>query len=311
MGQGIVSPKTILITGASSGIGAGIARELISRRESHRLVLTARRTEALQKLVNEAESSGTACLAVTADLADAQAPQRILDATIARFGHLDVLINNAGLGLPEPFSQADASEMARQIQVNLTAPIVLTRLAVDQLLASKGNVINIGSSITCVANPIFGAYGATKAGLAYWNDALRRELKPRGVSVSLVEPGPVSTEFFEAVVSRSTAHQANGGTLATAEMAAADKFREYAAVDPPPEWLSANVADVARRVVRLIDRPKRRISVLRRTVWPFRVIGLLVQAFPGLGDLAIAGMVKNMDADPARKRSGVDAGQTG
>ncbi len=295
MGQGLVTPRTILITGASSGIGAGIARELIARKEGHRLVLTARRAEALRKLEDQALASGMECLVIPDDLADPLAPRRIVEATLSRFGGLDVLINNAGLGLPEPFSRAPADELSRQIQVNLTAPIVLTRLAVEALVKSGGNVINIGSSITCVATPIFGAYGATKAGLAYWNDALRRELRPRGVSVSLVEPGPVSTEFFEAVVSRSSTNQAHGGTLTTAEMASAERFREFAAMDPPPEWLSAKVDDVARRIVRLIERPRRRISVLRRTVWPFRVLGLLVQAFPQLGDLAISRMVKNMD----------------
>src|SRR3954466_12313447 len=99
--------KTILITGASSGIGAGVARALIAQGRGHRLVLTARRAEALQALSDRASEGGCEALVVPADLADAEAPRRIIDAAVARFGGLDVLINNAGLGLPEPFSKAD------------------------------------------------------------------------------------------------------------------------------------------------------------------------------------------------------------
>ncbi len=287
--------KTVLITGASSGIGAAIARALISGNQKYHLVLTARRADSLERLAADAAAKGFETLVLPDDLADPDAPKRIIDATLARFGGLDILINNAGLGLAEPFSKADAREMARQIQVNLIAPIVLTRLAIDSLIASQGAIINIGSSITCVANPIFGAYGATKAGLAYWNDALRREMRSRGVRVCLVEPGPVTTEFFDAVVSRFPGHESQGGTHTSAELGSAEKFREFAAIDPPPAWISAHVDDVARRIVRLIDHPKRRLSVLRRIVWPFRVIGLVFQAFPILGDLAIGRMVSRME----------------
>ncbi len=290
-----MTAKTVLITGASSGIGAGVARALIAQRRVHRLALSARRADALQVLADEAEANGCEALVIPDDLADPDAPGRILDAVVSRFGGLDVLINNAGLGLPEPFSRAEPAEMSRQIQVNFTAPIVLTRLAVPYLIGSKGTVINVGSSITCVANPIFGVYGATKAALAYWNDAFRREMRPKGVHVCLLEPGPVATEFFQAVTSRFPGHESRGGSLTSADMGAAERFHQFAAIDPPPSWMSAQVEDVARRIVRLIDHPKRRISVLRRVVWPFRAIGLLVQAFPALGDVAIGWMVGRMD----------------
>jgi uncharacterized protein len=292
--------KTILITGASSGIGAGVARALIAQGRGHRLALTARRAASLDKIAAEAIAGGCEAFVIADDLADPAAPRRILDATLSKFGGLDVLINNAGLGLPEPFARASADEMDRQIRVNFTAPIVLTRLAIDALIASKGTIINVGSSITCVANPIFGAYGATKAGMAYWNDALRGEMRSRGVKVCLVEPGPVATEFFDAVASRFPGHQSQGGLHTSADLASAEQFKKFAAIDPPPAWTSAKVDDVARRIVRLIDHPKRRISVLRRVVWPFRAIGLLVQAFPILGDLVVGRMAARMEGAHAR-----------
>jgi len=293
-----MTPRTILITGASSGIGAGVARALIARGEGHQLALTARRAESLHKIEAEAIAGGCEALVIPDDLADPSAPKRILDAALGRFGKLDVLVNNAGLGLPEPYSRADPAEMAAQIQVNFTAPIVLTRLALDSLKASRGTIINIASSITCVANPIFGAYGATKAGLAYWNDALRREMRSKGVKVCLVEPGPVATEFFEAVASRFAGHESKGGNLSSSDLASADRFHQFAAIDPPPAWTSAKVGDVANRIVRLIEHPRRRISVLRRVVWPFRAIGLVVWTLPILGDLAIGRMMARMEDGP-------------
>ena len=110
-------------------------------------------------------------------------------------------INNAGLGLPTLFEDAEPEQLDRQLAVNLTAPLLLTRLCLPSLVERKGMIINIGSAITCVANSALGAYGATKAGLAYWNDALRRELASRGVNVCLVEPGPIKTEFMDALSS--------------------------------------------------------------------------------------------------------------
>ncbi len=92
------------------------------------------------------------------------------------------MINNAGLGLPTLFADSEPELLARQLAVNFTAPLMLTRLCLPSLIERRGMIINIGSAITCVANSALGAYGATKAGLAYWNDALRRELHAKGVT---------------------------------------------------------------------------------------------------------------------------------
>ena len=118
---------------------------------------------------------------------------------MSRFGGLDVLVNNAGLGLPTMFRTPSPTRSTAQLAVNLAAPLLLTRLCLPSLVERKGMIINIGSAITCVANSALGAYGATKAGLAYWNDALRRELARSGVKVCLVEPGPIKTEFMDAL----------------------------------------------------------------------------------------------------------------
>ncbi len=261
-----------LITGASSGLGAAIARAIVERRKSSGLVLTARRADRLESLAAELRSldPDIKVLQIACDLADPDAAGRVVEATVDRFGGLDVVVNNAGLGLPTLFADADPELVRLQIAVNFTAPLILTRLALPHLARRGGLVINIGSAITTIANSGLGAYGATKAGLAYWNDALRRELSSRGVRVCLVEPGPIKTEFSQAFA-----------------RLVGEKARPHPVVETPAAWMVADVQDVASRIVGLIDRPRRRLSVLRRLVWPMRVVGAFFQLIPALGDLMV------------------------
>ena len=295
------TPRLVLVTGASAGIGAAVARELA--RQGFDLALTARRADRLSKLADEirddmSQRNGRVPKVdnFTADLDDPKTPETLIADVVGRCGRLDVLVNNAGFGLPALFSESDPAEIRRQLEVNFVAPLMLARFAMPHLLSSKGMIINVGSSITSVPNSALGAYGATKAGLAYWNDAIRRELKHRGVRVCLVEPGPVKTEFFNALEKLAPPGHAYNPML-----------------DAPAPWMSAKVDDVARRIVRLIDRPKRRLSVLKRVVWPFRMIGGLFQICPPLGDLALSTMAQHFDrkGDLSRvKRSQGDARPT-
>ncbi len=262
----------ILITGASAGIGAALSGELARRRPSATLVLTARRVERLDRLAEELRASHPALRVATipADLIEPAAPGRLAEEVIGRFGGIDVLVNNAGLGLPTQFADADPGLIARQIAVNFLAPLMLARSCLPSLIDRKGMIINIGSAITCVANSALGAYGATKAGLAYWNDALRRELQPKGVRICLVEPGPIRTEFMDAI----------GSLIPAGE-------RTDPILDNAAPWMTAQVDDVARRVARLVDHPRRRLSVLRRLVWPFRALGAVASLCPALGDWVV------------------------
>ncbi len=269
--------KVVLITGASAGIGAAVARE--AARFGYTLALTARRADRLDRLAEEFEVQGVATLVIPAALDDPGSPERIVAETLDRFGGLDVVINNAGMGLPNLFTGSDPELIRRQLEVNLVAPMLLTRFALPTLIERQGTIINVGSAITSLPNPALGAYGATKAGMAYWSSALRRELRHVGVSVCLVEPGPVKTEFFEALAGLSETW--------------------HPMLDAPGDWMSADVHDVARRIVRLIEKPRRRLSVRKRFVWPWRLLGILFQIFPGLGDLAVSSVVRHFDGvDP-------------
>jgi short-subunit dehydrogenase len=115
--------------------------------------------------------------------------------------------------------------------------------------------------------------------MAYWNDALRRELYSRGVSVCLVEPGPIKTEFTKAL-----------GSLVTAEK------QVHPILDNGAPWMTADVVDVARRVARLLDSPRRRLSVLRRFVWLFRFLGVIARLCPPLGDRVVVAMQRENQA---------------
>jgi short-subunit dehydrogenase len=279
-----------VVTGASAGLGEAIAREIVARAKSSALVLTARRAERLDALAADLRSLDPRLevLTVPCDLAEADAAGLIVSRTIERFGGIDLLINNAGLGLPTLFADADPELLRRQIAVNFTAPLLLTRIAFPELLRRRGMIINIGSAITSVPNSALGAYGATKAGLAYWNDALRRELSSLGVRVCLVEPGPIKTEFSDAY-----------------ERLIGETGRPHPVVETPSDWMMADVADVARRIVGLIDHPRRRLSVRRRLVWPMRSLGALLKLWPSLGDLVVT---QGFKVDHSRKSSGDIAG---
>ncbi len=287
-------PRTILITGASSGLGAAIARALAPG--GHRLALVARREDRLDAVAEEVRTLGGQPFARPADLADPDTPARVVAAVADRFGGLDALINNAGIGLPRYYSESEPEALREQVAVNFTAPILLTRHALPYLIDSRGSVINIGSAIAAVANPMLGAYGATKAGLAYWNDANRREMKGRGVSVSLVDLGPVSTEFFEAVRRRVDA----GDVRPPLGIDPAPDALYNAMRDRPPGALTTNVEDAALRIIDLLEYPRRRLRVPRRVVWPFRLLGAILDLVPGLTDVAVSAMIRRVEREEIR-----------
>jgi short-subunit dehydrogenase len=272
-----MADRIAIVTGASSGLGAAIARELVARGKVSAIALVARRADRLEEMSRDLKliAPRLEVETITADLVEPNAACEVIERTTRRFGGIDLLINNAGLGLPTLFANAPPENLSRQIAVNFTAPLMLGRFAIPCLARRKGMIINIGSAITCIPNSALGAYGATKSGLAYWSEALRREVRPLGISVCLVEPGPIRTEFSTAFRSLSAPGE-----------------QPHPVVESPSEWMTADVDQVARRIVKLVDRPKRRLSMKRRIVWPLRWIGGLFRLTPPLGDLVVTRLLK-------------------
>ena len=183
-----------LVTGASAGIGVELARLLAV---DHDLVLTARRAEQLLAIADElTQKHGATCRVFPADLAEPDAPKKLFDAISAAGITIDVLVNNAGFGDVGTFAKADLGKMLRMIQLNISALTELTGLFLPVFVArNSGRVLNVGSIAGFQAGPYMAVYYATKAYVNSFSEALHTELQGTGVTVTVLCPGPVETEF--------------------------------------------------------------------------------------------------------------------
>lgn len=188
--------ETGLITGASSGIGAELARQLAPK--CRRLVIAARRGDRLAALAGELMISAPDCevLCETLDVADEATRARFCESLSARGLSPDLLINNAGLGDHGDIATADWERLRRMVEVNILGLLHLTRLFLPAMLAARrGLVVNISSIASLIPVPEIGVYAATKAFVTSFSEALRIELRGTGVGVTAICPGPIRTEF--------------------------------------------------------------------------------------------------------------------
>jgi len=190
----ISSNSYVLITGASSGIGAGLAREFARR--GYALILTARREERLAVL--QRELNNVEVRTIVADLNDDDGPQKIFATCRDQGWRVGGLVNNAGLGINKSFSRLTEAQTRAMLRVNMVGLTELTRLFLPAMTAEKkGFVLNIASTAGFQPVPYFSLYAATKAFVLSFSEGLYEELKPHGVLVSCLCPGPTATEFQE------------------------------------------------------------------------------------------------------------------
>jgi uncharacterized protein len=189
--------STSLVTGASSGIGAEIARELARR--GHGVTLAARREERLRELADElSDEHGVRAETISADVAAERARQRLKRELEERGLAVEVLVNNAGFGSGGAFVELDAEQEASMVRTNVEAVVALTGMFVPEMVErGRGAVLNVASLIAFQPVPFQATYGATKAAVLSFSDALHEELRGTGVTVTSVCPGPVRTEFGE------------------------------------------------------------------------------------------------------------------
>ncbi len=191
-----LSRKSVLLTGAGSGIGRASAVEFA--RKGARLTLVGRREEPLEETARLVAETGGKAQVVSGDVRDEEVRQRALEAAVERFGGLDVLVNNAGAVRAGRLENIDLEEIQSQIEVNLTAPILLTRAALPALReGGDAAVVNVSSGFGLVGMPFYATYAATKAGIAHFGEALRRELFGEGVHVMTIYPGATETPMME------------------------------------------------------------------------------------------------------------------
>jgi NAD(P)-dependent dehydrogenase (short-subunit alcohol dehydrogenase family) len=182
----------IIVTGASSGIGAATATALATAGAS--VVLVGRREDALKAQADVVAEAGAEALAVPADMAEPDSPARIAAACRDRFGRIDGVVNNAAVVRHRPLADWDTDDFDRHLTTNVRGPYFLIQAAVPDLAASPiGSVVNIGSSSGAIHLSGQSVYGMTKAALNYLTVSLAGELAPAGIRVNCIGPGPIDT----------------------------------------------------------------------------------------------------------------------
>ena len=187
--------RTVLLTGASGGIGREAARQIA--RAGARLALFARGEEKLRVLSEEIGDRGGEALVVCGDVSRKEDAARAVEATTARFGSLDALVNAAGVGYLRSVGEATDDEIEEMLDVNLYGVCRMTRAALPAIQAARGAIVNVASYAGRVGAPFYSYYGATKFGVVGLTEAWRRELKPLGVRVTLLVPAAVETSFLD------------------------------------------------------------------------------------------------------------------
>ena len=266
-----MSNRTVVITGCSSGIGRAAAYAFLD--EEWQVYATARNPADIETL------GEAGCEIGTLDVRDPDDIERVVDRIIEAEGRLDAVVNNAGYGQHGPLEDVDDERFERQFDVNVFGPHRLIREALPQLRKhGDGTIVNVSSVSGQLAAPGMGAYSASKHAMEGYSDSLRRELEQFGISVSVVQPGPVETNFRDRVgdelgrLDRTDAYEdlyafqedatliGGDGPLAVHPAAVAEAIVEAAVTpDPEPRYVVGRAAQLLVYASYLPDRIEDRI----------------------------------------------------
>lgn len=247
--------QVVFITGASSGLGEQIA--YFSAKQNATLVITARSEELLSKVAKRCTSyTNNVVASFVMDVTDRQQVKEVISTVEQHYGKIDILVNNAGFGLFEEFIKFDLQVAEEMFQVNVLGLIHLTKLVACQMATKgSGHIINIASQGGKMATPKSTIYSATKFAVIGFSNALRLELKPHGIYVTTVNPGPIRTNFFKRA-------DQSGDYLASVKSFALE-----------PEL-------VGKRIVQSMGKNKREINL----PWFMELGSRLYCLFPKVGD---------------------------
>lgn len=262
--------KVILLTGCSTGIGLAATQRLARR--GHTVYATARRPDSIDQLRQWAAGAGDNVRVARLDVTEPQTGREAVARVLDESGRLDVLVNNAGYGQPGAIEDLTLEQLHHQFDVNLYGLIALTQAALPAMRAAgSGRIINVSSVVAHVAVPFMGAYAATKHALDAVSNALRREIRPWGIDVVLVEPGPIRTEFRANALKSTAVDDAETSPYAAAYRVLTESTasaHEHGSADPD---------DVAIAIQRAVEsrRPKTRYTVTAIARWTPYLVFLL------------------------------------
>jgi short-subunit dehydrogenase len=243
----------VVVTGASSGIGAATA--VACGREGMRVALAARRKDRLERVAEDVRAAGGEARVVPADVRDEAAVHALVDATVGAWGRLDVLINNAGAGILAPVTRTRAAEFEAMLRVNYLSVVYGVLAALPHMRRQhSGHIVNVASVVGKRASPFRAAYVASKFAVVGLSEALRMEVRREGIRVTCVCPIGTATEFHEVEENRLGV-SGRGGPIQTAE-------------------------HVARAIVRALRRPRAEVHPYP----PARLLFLMNVLAPGLVD---------------------------
>jgi len=208
MSTGNGNNRAVLVTGGSRGIGAAIAKRLAADGANVAITYT-KGADAAASVVKEIEGIGRKAIAIRADAADAAAVKAAVEKTVATFGRLDVLVNNAGTAIPKPFEETSLEELDRVIDINVRGIFVATQAALKHM-GKGGRIIMIGSCVgERMMTPGLVPYSATKGAVKMFTQGLSREVGTRGITVNNIQPGPIDTDLNPAAGEWATPQKAN------------------------------------------------------------------------------------------------------
>ena len=185
--------KVAMITGASQGLGRALA--LACAKEGAQLVINSRSEESIRPVAEEAESLGAEVLALAADVSRSADVEELVGAAAERFGHVDVLVNNAGLLGPRvEIVEYPEDEWRRVLDANLTGPFLVSKAVIPHM-PEGGSIVNVVSGVSVEGRAEWGAYSVSKFGVEGLTQILAAELKERSIRVNAVDPGGMRTEM--------------------------------------------------------------------------------------------------------------------
>lgn len=202
--------KVIIVTGASRGLGQYMALGMAA--EGAKVVVAARTeqtehailTGTIYETAQQIEAAGGVALPVRCNVADPASIEAMVEATLARFGRIDVLVNNAGIDVIEPFVESKEETWRRIVEVNYLGPVVCTRAVLDGMIErGYGRIISMSSDAGKVGSSGEVVYSGTKGGIIAFSKALAREVAAKGITVNCVCPGPTDTPLLDQIAERS------------------------------------------------------------------------------------------------------------